>query len=261
MRRWDYRLNKRLNHIRKANKPLHVALEELMNAYIDDCVLNGISNDLHTLEWRIREYNYQFTMKDLIRLARPKDNIAYLDTLASARNITDILTRIELKRVQDNLNYINATLDKAELDMSKYESLIRKLPQHISRQDILEEALTKGENYKGTEYSYKQLSRLGQDLEKYKTNHSSYEAGMIQNKTADREGLPLPNTEKVWIWSTLEDTRHHYMDGQTVRFTEKFRVENEQTGDLDYLRFPGDVENDHNGCSNICNCMCNYLIR
>ena len=36
----------------------------------------------------------------------------------------------------------------------------------------------------------------------------------------------------------------------------KFEVLNEQTGDLDFLLFPGDIDNDDHNCSNICNCQC-----
>ena len=82
----------------------------------------------------------------------------------------------------------------------------------------------------------------------------------MENKQAEREGYGPLNQEKVWIWSQLEHTRHSDMDGESVGLTEKFEVTNEVTGDVDYLRFPQDIDFDHNNCSNICNCHCSYEI-
>ena len=64
------------------------------------------------------------------------------------------------------------------------------------------------------------------------------------------------HTQKIWIWSRLENTRHSEMDNQTVNINGKFEVLNEVTGDLDFLLFPGDIDNDDHNCSNICNCKC-----
>ena len=83
---------------------------------------------------------------------------------------------------------------------------------------------------------------------------------MIENRQASREGMKPLNTEKVWVWNSNEKTRHEGMDGQTVRFGEKFEVVNDITGITDYLRFPNDIENDNNNCNNICNCQCSYMI-
>ena len=83
---------------------------------------------------------------------------------------------------------------------------------------------------------------------------------MMENRQADREGYGMINETKSWISSQLEKTRHQGMDGETIPITEKFEVINEVTGDVDYLLFPGDVSNDHNNCSNICNCGCTYDI-
>ena len=123
----------------------------------------------------------------------------------------------------------------------------------------MERNLERGASY-NKEYSYRELNQLSRDLEKYKTNRLDYEKALMENRQAEREGYEPLNESKTWIWSTLENTRHSDMDGETVDLTESFEVVNEVTGDVDYLRFPGDVENDHNNCSNICNCDCSYEI-
>ena len=40
------------------------------------------------------------------------------------------------------------------------------------------------------------------------------------------------------------------MDNHANNLDEKFEVVNELTGDTDYMRFPADIENDNNNCSN-----------
>lgn len=75
----------------------------------------------------------------------------------------------------------------------------------------------------------------------------------------DYNGNPL-YTEKYWIWSQAEDTRHSEMDGETVFIDEMFVVTNEVTGEEDEGRFPRDYDN--MSPSNAYNCLCDigYLV-
>ena len=82
----------------------------------------------------------------------------------------------------------------------------------------------------------------------------------MENDQASREGLKPLKSKKVWMWTPNERTRHEGMDEQTVDLDAKFTVVNDVTGDTDYLLFPRDIENDRNGCSNTCNCLCDYEI-
>ena len=194
-------------------------------------------------------------------------------------SISGDVTTIEVERMVKNLNYIENVLTNANIDIGKYEALVEKLPQSTSRKEILERcimtdtplpanrrqaflerALERGHNYKGRQYTYKELNQLSRDLERYKTNRLDYETAIMENRQANREGYDNVNQTKTWIWSTLENTRHEELDGETIPITSKFEVVNSQTGDVDYLLFPGDVANDHNNCSNICNCQCSYEI-
>lgn len=261
--------------IQKAKIPLQIKIQRIHNQAIDEKILYtyGVTDidNYTTPAYKEEVYasqigaaNLQATYIDMTRLLNRslvnQNHITQMEKYNASQQISDRITRAEVERINKNLEYIEQTLKEAEVNIDRYKNLIEKLPKQVSRKDILEKALEKGQNYKGKQYSYKELNQVSRTLETYKTNHMDYEVGMIENQQADREGLPNPNGSKTWIWSMLEKTRHSQMDGETVGFTEKFEVRNEVTGDVDYLRFPLDIENDNNNCSNICNCGCSYEI-
>lgn len=271
----EYLHHKRIAIIQKAHLPLQLKIQRIANKAVDERVLyyyNQTDIDNYTVPAHKDEVllselgsaNFLATYNDFTRLLNRsfvnQNHITNLEKYNASKQISDKITKVELDRINKNLQWVDKTLETTELNIDKYKSLIEKLPRQVSRQEILQKAEITGKNYKGREYSYKELRNLSRDLERYKTANMDYQKGMIENQQANREGLPTPNNTKTWIWSTLEKTRHEEMDGETVRFTEKFRVVNEVTGDVDYLRFPADIENDTNNCSNVCNCGCSYEI-
>jgi hypothetical protein len=271
----DYLHQKRIAIIQKAKIPLQVKLQRIMNNAIDEYVLysynvTAIPNYTtpaykeEVLTHQIGAANFLATYQDMSRLLDrsivTQNNITQMEKYNASKQISDKITKVEVERINKNLQYIEQTLKEAEINIDKYKELIEKMPKQVSRQELLQRAEMKGENYKGRKYSYKELRRLSMDLERYKTANMDYQVKMIENQQANREGLPTPNNTKTWIWSRLEKTRHSQMEGETVRFTEKFEVVNELTGDTDYMRFPADIENDNNNCSNVCNCGCSYEI-
>lgn len=273
--RKEYLHNKRIAIIQKAKLPLQIKIQRIANKAVDEKIfytygLTDIENYTvpaykeEVLTTQIGTANFLATYQDMSRLLDrsiiTENNITQMEKYNASKQISDKITKVEVARINKNLKWIEETLKTTELDINKYKSLVEKLPKQVSRQEILQKAELTGKNYKGREYSYRELRNLSRDLERYKTAHMDYEVGMIENQQANREGLPTPNNTKTWIWSTLEKTRHSKMDGETVRFTEKFEVVNELTGDVDYMRFPADIENDNNNCSNVCNCGCSYEI-
>lgn len=271
--RKEYLHSRRMAIIQKAHLPLQIRLQRIMNKAIDEKILydSGQTDieDYGTPYYKeeillseVGAANFLATHQDFTRLLNRsivnQNHITNLEKYNASKQISDKITKVEVERINKNLAYVEKTLSEAEINIDVYKNLMEKLPRQVSRKDMLEKALETGKNYKGREYSYRELSRLSRDLEKYKTNAMDYEKGLIENRQASREGLPPINTEKTWIWSQLERTRHHDMDGETVRYSEKFRVVNEITGDVDYLRFPQDIENDTNNCSNVCNCECSF---
>ena len=272
--RLDYLYNKRMAIIQKANIPLQVRIQMINNKAIDEYIYyyNGDLEDYTIAPYfkeeifgkEILDQNIISTNALMQRLLNKsiisQNSITKFESYLASRNINQTVTNAEIERINKNLQFVEKTLAEAELNINTYKNLVEKLPRTVSRKDILEKALDTGINYKGRQYSYKELNQLSRDLERYKDSHARYETGMIENRQASREGLPPINTMKIWIWSELEDTRHHKMSGRTVRFTEKFEVENEVSGAIDYLRFPHDLENDSSNGSNTINCACSYEI-
>ena len=242
--------------------------ERIMNYYgeVDEDVQTSYTAPAYKEEIllaRIGHENLLATSQDFRRLMgaskyASQDNIARLERMNATRKISDKITKVEVETARKNLAKVDKILAEGELELNTYKTLIEKLPRQVSREDILQKALKDGQNFKGREYSQKQLDRLSADLEGYRQNALRFHDGLVDNQQADREGLPKPNLEKQWIWSMLENTRHFEMDEQTVDYAGYFTVTNEQTGVVDYLRFPRDIENDSNNCANICNCQCEW---
>lgn len=288
----NYLANKRIAVIQKAHHTIHMQVQLTNNRLIDKKILEW--NDEYPSEFydpyspvviagEIEGYNKIATSQDLRRILKhslvARNPQTEMEAMKVVNSVKDTLTSIEAERVVKNLDYVENVLTNANIDIQKYEALVEKLPQSTSRKEVLERcimkgnelpankrqaflerALERGQNYKGRQYSYKELNQLSRDLERYKTHRLDYETAIMENRQANREGYEKINQTKTWIWSTLEKTRHEEMDGETIPVTEKFEVTNSQTGDVDYLLFPGDVANDHNNCSNICNCGCSYEI-
>lgn len=282
----NYLANRRIAVIQKAHHRTHTRIQFVNNNLIDQLVLGHDEvYDPFTVEsiaYQISRVNQPATSKDLQRILNHSLVTRNVESEIEARKViegvSDSLTQLEVERVVKNLDYVENVLSASEVNLAKYEALVEKLPQQVSRKEVLEKCITgqkelpaskrqawlernleRGASY-NKEYTYRELNQLSRDLERYKTNRLDYETAIMENKQADREGYDRINESKTWIWSTLEKTRHADMDGETVDLTESFEVVNEVTGDVDYLRFPGDVENDHNNCSNICNCGCSYVI-
>lgn len=287
----NYLANRRIAFIKKAHHQTHTRIQFVNNELVDKKILewndeySNLFYDPYTqgnIYDRIINVNQIASSNDLQRILQHSMITRNPQTEFEARrvieSVSDSLTKLEVERVVKNLDYVENVLSTSEVAIDKYEALIEKLPRQVSRREVLEKCITgerelpaskrqawlernleRGASY-NKEYSYRELNQLSRDLERYKTHRLDYETALMENRQADREGYDRVNESKTWIWSTLEKTRHRDMDGETVDLTESFTVMNEVTGDIDYLRFPLDVENDHNGCSNICNCGCSYEI-
>ena len=287
----NYLANKRIAVIQKAHHRTHTRIQFINNDLVDkkilewdneysDTVYNPYTYDnvyarLILINQRASTHDLQRILGHSVVTRNPQTELEASKVIGS---VSDSLTKLEAERLVKNLDYVENVLSTAEVNIKKYEALIEKLPHQVSRKEVLEKCITSQEELPASkrqawlernlergasynkEYSYRELNQLSRDLERYKTNRLDYETALMENRQAEREGYGLINESKTWIWSALEKTRHADMDGETVNLTESFEVVNEVTGDVDYLRFPGDVENDHNNCSNICNCGCSYVV-
>ena len=287
----NYLANRRIAVIQKAHMNVHLKIQLINNRLVDKKILEWNDEtafniydpyDPAVIASEITGYNKIATSQDLQRILQhsviTRNPQTELEASKVINNTTNKVSSIEAERVVKNLNFIENVLTESDVDIAKYNKLVEKLPASTSRREVLQRCITSGEELPpnrrlqwlernlergasyNKKYTYKELNQLSRDLERYKTNRLDYETAIMENQQANREGYANVNESKTWIWSTLENTRHEDMDGETIALTEKFEVTNSQTGDVDYLLFPGDVANDHNNCSNICNCDCTYEI-
>ena len=267
---FEYLNNRRLVLIQKSKRPLQLRLQRINNEVIDDFVL---SYSIESRESNIRPEAYIKQVQDLNQrntsqhFARVLDNSllrkdSVNKTLANIHSakVSSAISKVEIERIEKNLQWTREVLANADIQIETYTKLAEKLSPTSSRKLMIEKSLETGTSVTGREYSYKELKNVSKDLEKYKTNSLDLEARRLENRQAIRDGLQPLYTTKSWVWSAKEKTRHESMDGQTVPLDSKFEVLNETTGEVDYLLFPGDFENENHNCSNTCNCACSYII-
>ena len=264
----DYLQERRITIKKDARRTLHRKIQIINNDLIDKKILEYDTRSTTTKN----DFNPAVFSVEIIRLNRiatAKDFQKLLDRsivreadwsrlVASntARDVADKITAKEVQRINNNLKAVENVLNDASVDVEKYKTLVEKLPPTTSRAEILNRTLEKGHNLRGREYSQRELDRLSRDLTRYRSNRLDYETRRMENQQAHRDGLERIHQTKTWMWSQLEHTRHSEMDGMTVDFASKFEVTNEVTGDVDFLLFAGDIDNEHNNCSNTCNCQC-----
>lgn len=275
----DLYYNKVVDSVIKAKKPVQLRLKLLNNNIIDAFILTGDFDDAYVLSLIKKINNPSLAEYWINRLNKTLlDKEDYLN-ITQARNILQEVntttSTTELNRIRKNIDYVDNILHKADVDISKYEALIRELPKTTSRVNIVQESIAdkklpspardaeikswyeRGGNYK-TRYTYKELDRLSQDIERYSINRFEQEQALMQNRESVRMGGDELYTSKTWVWSKLENTRHSGMDNTTIPIHEKFVVFNEQTGETDYLMFAGDYVNAVNS-SNVVGCKCSVL--
>lgn len=264
----SYLHERRITIKKDARKTLHRKIQIINNDLIDKKILEYDTRSTTTKN----DFNPAVFSVEIIRLNRiatARDFQKLLDRsivreadwsrlVASntARDVADKITAKEVQRINNNLKAVENVLNDASVDVEKYKTLAEKLPPTTSRAEILNRTLEKGHNLRGREYSQRELDRLSRDLTRYRSNRLDYETRRMENQQAYRDGAERIHQTKTWNWSELENTRHSQMDGQTVDFASKFEVVNEVTGDVDFLLFAGDIDNEHNNCSNTCNCQC-----
>lgn len=265
----DYYNNQRLISIQKSRRPLQHRLQRIANEVIDDFVFTYHSDisdsvvDKSKPDYyrnKILSLNQADTRLAFSRLLEKsslrKDTVNKIAANMHANKVATILTNAEVERIQKNVLWADHVISNSEFQIDTYKRLAEKMKPTSSRRLMLEKSIQEQTSPRGRQYTYRELRNVSRDLEKYKTNSLDLEKLNMENSQAIRDGGDMIHTEKTWVWSRLENTRHFEMDNQTVNLNGKFEVLNEVTGDLDFLLFPGDIDNDDHNCSNICNCQC-----
>ena len=267
----DYLHNRRLVLIQKSQRPFRNRLQVIGNEAVDDFILTYHEEtrlpslprySSAYLLGEVQALNQAETSRQFSRILERgvlrKDTVNRLQARMTANNVATVLTNVEVERIQKNVLWTERVMQQADINIEKYSMLANKLEPTASRKAMIEKCLENGTSVTGREYTYKEMKNVHKGLAKYQTNKLDLEAARMENWQAIRDGNEPYVTSKTWIWSTLENTRHENMDNQTVPLDSKFEVLNEVTGEVDYLMFPGDIENENHNCSNTCNCMCSY---
>lgn len=220
-----------------------------------DINLNAVTTHIETIFEPAVLKTYQTILKSPM-IPSTTTNKIWLE--GQAKEITHMLGVEYTDRIGKNIESVQKILKETDVNISKYERMATEFPK-ADRLKIVEKCFERGENYKGHTYSYKELDRMNQGMTKYIDNRALHDKYELNYEDAMANGTDPAKTQKSWVWSGLENTRHSEMDGQTVELKEAFTVTNEINGDTDQLQFPGDFNNDTNGCSNICNCACEVI--
>lgn len=269
----DYYNNQRIIRIQKSRRPLQQRLQRINNEVIDDFVFTYHTNMSDNIVDKSKPDYYRNKIFNLnmadTRLAFSRlldksilrnDTVNKIAADMHTNKVATILTNTEVERIQKNVLWADHVLSNSEFQIDTYKRLVEKMRPTSNRKLMLEKSIKEGTNIiSGREYTYKELKNVSRDLEKYKTNSLDLEKLNMENSQAIRDGGDMIHTTKTWVWSRLEKTRHMGMDNQTVNINGKFEVYNEVTGDVDFLLFPGDIDNDDHNCSNICNCACSVI--
>lgn len=243
-------------------KPLTKKLIQYNNKLVDDYIIHDADINIQTVNNNVTTLFEPAVLKSYQQILKsPLVNSSYTNKIwleGQAKQITDMIGVEYTERISKNIEAIQQVLQEVEVNISKYEKMIQEFPT-ASRLHTVEKALEKGENWKGHTYSYKELENMNRGITKYVDNRAELDKYTLNYNEATNNGETPEKSEKEWIWSGLENTRHREMDGETVHLTDSFNVINELTGDEDKLMFPGDFDNDRNNCSNICNCSCDVV--
>lgn len=149
-------------------------------------------------------------------------------------------------------NYIKE--QDVKLDSKKYIDDVTKNTQK-RRSTSISDSADKGKLSGGKSKPLLDFNLHIKDSFVYLHNVSEFEAKIYANSRHHILGQKEPYTHKTWLWSHNKNTRHSFMEGQTVPINEPFHVTNERTGEMSNLMFPRDYARDGSG-SNTINCGC-----
>ena len=222
-------------------KPLTDKLLRYNKKIVDGVVINRTDINLETVNTNIETLfepavlkTYQTILKSPM-IPSTTTNKIWLE--GQAKEITHMLGVEYTDRIGKNIDAVQKILKETDVNISKYEEMAAKFPQ-ADRLKIVEKCMERGENWKGHTYSYKELENMNKGMTKYIDNRAQQDKYELNHDDAIENGTDPAKTEKTWVWSGLENTRHSEMDGQTVELKDTFTVVNEINGDTDELMIP-----------------------
>jgi hypothetical protein len=248
--------------IQNAWKPITTKVTRYNNKLVDEVVINKHEINIPAVKTSITALfepavlkSYQSILKSPL-VPSTLTNRIWIE--GTSKDIADMIGTEYGERIGKNIEAIQKILQDTDVNIGKYEQMAKNFPG-VDRVKIVQKAMDNGQNWSGHTYSYKELDNMNKGITKYIDSRALQDKYELNTDDALSKGVDPAKQNKVWVWSQLENTRHEDMDGQTVDIKDTFTVTNSQTGAVDELLFPGDINNDSNNCSNICNCQCEVM--
>ena len=251
MKNYEYNLN-----IKKGMKKPNIRLKK----YFDKLAYRQVNSepvDLDVVQVTLDRWNDELIKNSYEKITKnpyvSQDWLKANGLLTGKEALKELYTNKQLEVLNNNLNYVNDVMGKAQIDIEQFNKLANtRFGPEVNQ--ALEASAKSGWSMEGIELSYKQVENLNKQLVHYGNQLATLEDAQAMNAIAEEQGLDIIYPDKSWDWSELENTRHEEMDGQTVGIDDDFTVENSQTGEVDMLQFPGDVNKGSPG--NTYNCGC-----
>lgn len=170
----------------------------------------------------------------------------------------------QVERVAKNVDYVEKTLKNFEMPLKEYHRMLDEQKERsvANRRMILEDvararediAVSEGLNIP-SEYSYRDLDVLAEQLIRESQSASEWEEAVAMNQEAEENGLPPVFSQKKWVWTgSGKTTRHAEMESYpTIDFDEPFQVVDENTDTVDEMMYPRDTSGSY---ENVAGCVC-----
>jgi hypothetical protein len=170
----------------------------------------------------------------------------------------------QVTRVAKNVDYVEKVLSQTQIPLKEYNRILdeQKNRSVANRVKIMEdvakqrEAISQSEGFNiPSDYSYRDLDVMTDNLVRQSQSASDWEEAVAMNEEAEAQGKPKPFTQKRWIHThDGKTTRHQEMGNYpTIPFDDMFQVEDENTGTIDQMLYPRDI---NGSFENVAGCVC-----
>ena len=170
----------------------------------------------------------------------------------------------QVNRIGKNVDYVEKVLNQVTMPLNDYHRMLdeQKNRSVANRMKIMEdvakqrEEIMQSEGFNiPSEYSYRDLDVLSENLMRQSQSASDWEEAVAMNNEAEANGEPLPFTQKRWIHTHDGATTRHQEMGNypPIPFEDYFQVEDENSGIVDEMLYPRDT---NGSIENVAGCVC-----
>ena len=183
---------------------------------------------------------------------------------AKAEKDLNRIVEEQVNRIGKNVDYVEKVLNQVTMPLNDYHRMLdeQKNRSVANRMKIMEdvakqrEEIMQSEGFNiPSEYSYRDLDVLSENLMRQSQSASDWEEAVAMNNEAEANGEPLPFTQKRWIHTHDGATTRHQEMGNypPIPFEDYFQVEDENSGIVDEMLYPRDT---NGSIENVAGCVC-----